>query len=89
MASALRLVDGRSQPITVSRALLHQVGEDGVAAIDMATAAVERVRHNLFAPGASRARLIDDLHRALFEMQEIRPQLLLLANLDTDAPTTT
>jgi hypothetical protein len=80
-ATPLKVVDGRSDAIPVSRGLVRQAGEDGVAAVDMASSAIERVRHGLFTPGTNRSDLAADLQRALRELHQIRPGLAALAAL--------
>ena len=73
----LSVVDGRSAPVAVSRSMLEHVAEDGQAAVDMAKAAIERARRVLFGSG-NRGAIDTELRRALFELDQLRPDLVKL-----------
>lgn len=78
IATAPSLGDLRSTPVVVARSALSSVAEDGFAACANAADAIERAIDSVL---NDRADTLHQLHRAAFELQELRPNLSRLAQL--------
>lgn len=76
--------DPRLDEVAVRRHHLSKASENGLAATDMALAALQRAERHVFS--GSRAAAINELNRIGFELMHRRPALAFLAGVAESAP---
>ena len=76
--------DPRLDEVAVRRFHLSKASENGLAATDMALAAIQRAERHVFS--GNRAALINELGRIGFELTNRRESLAFLAGVADSAP---